>query len=178
MLLGLTDSIRSNMGGSRFCVLLSLDLEKAFDRVDYGLLLSKLKSVYKFSTSACTLLCSYLTGRSQFVCVDGKCSSVLSVRSGVPQGSVLGPLLFVLFVNDVFSRLDCWCTPFAYADDIQLLFKGDNRFLNVFQTKINFAMESLREWMAENRFSVNASKTKALFYLRAVTIMLVLDIIM
>lgn len=164
LLLGLTDNIRDNFGGNKLSVLVSLDLEKAFDRVDYKLLISKLCLHYGFANSTCSLIYSYLTERSQFVSIEGRNSNVLSVKSGVPQGSVLGPILFILYVDDLFSKLDMWCNPYAFADDIQLLFKGDYQFVDVLQGKINYVLGALRNWMLENKLSVNASKSKAMIF--------------
>ncbi|XP_075170459.1 uncharacterized protein LOC142242814 [Haematobia irritans] len=163
-LLGLTEAIRLNISSSQVSSLLSLDLEKAFDKVDHCLLIHKLHSIYGFSTVACKLLLSYLTGRSQFVQLNDKCSQILSVRSGVPQGSVLGPLLFILFIDDLFNEIDDFCLPFSYADDIQLLFTGEVQHIDVLQAKMDFVMKSLFDWMNSNHFSINATKTKALFF--------------
>ncbi|XP_075163250.1 uncharacterized protein LOC142235883 [Haematobia irritans] len=166
LLAGLTDSVRKCISEGNIGVLVSLDLEKAFDRVDYFGLINKLSSKFGFSRSACRLIYSYLIDRDQFVHVRGVSSITMSVRSGVPQGSVLGPLLFILFINNLFENLSTWCTPFAYADDVQLIFKGANRFINVLQSKIDLALRSLGTWMSLNKFSINASKTKALLFSR------------
>ncbi|XP_075148893.1 uncharacterized protein LOC142222565 [Haematobia irritans] len=164
LLLGLTDQIRKCLANHNIPLLISLDLEKAFDRVGYYGLIVKLSNLYRFSRSACKLLHSYLTDRRQSVCIKGVSSNILPVKSGVPQGSVLGPLLFILFLNDLFSSIDAWCTPFAYADDVQMLFVGSRRYLDVLQHKIDSAMSSLSSWMSVNCLSVNSAKTKAMMF--------------
>ncbi|KAI8124909.1 putative RNA-directed DNA polymerase from transposon BS [Lucilia cuprina] len=94
LLLGLTDSIRKIMDRNDLAVLVALDLSKAFDRVSHSMLIQKLCNFFKFSSTACKLLFSYLSNRYQFV-QCGQCCSVCSlVTSGVPQGSVIGPLYF------------------------------------------------------------------------------------
>jgi len=125
LLLSMTDMIRKNTFRNNFSVLLSLDLTKAFDSILNLLLNNKLSTRFNFSVSACNLIKSYLENRSQYVQYNDFSSECLDVVCGVPQGSVLGPLLFMLFINDFFECLDQnSCEIFMFADDIQILFFG------------------------------------------------------
>lgn len=164
LLVGLTDAIRKNVHDKNVSVLLSLDLEKAFDRMDHGVLLGKLSRDYGIGQSACNLISSYLFERSQFVSVNGMSSNVLPIRSGVPQGSVLGPILFIIFINDLFCSLGDYCSVYSYADDVQILINGNQDFMDVLQAKADYTLHQLSLWMSNNSLSINTSKTKALFF--------------
>ena len=100
----LTDSIRLNMDKSNITGTVFLDLHKAFDTVDHVRLLSKLR-VYGLHGSKQAWFSNYLFNRKQFVCCDGMKSELETVSCGVPQGSILGPLMFVLLINDIESQL-------------------------------------------------------------------------
>lgn len=165
LLLQLTDSIRANSNLGRDSVLVSLDLTKAFNSICFKILLEKLCVKFNFSRPACRLVLSYLYGRSQFVDMSGNVSSTLPLTSGVPQGSVLGPLLFLFYVNDLPDCLDVSiCSIFLYADDVMLLFSGHRDFLNDFQVGINRCLSQVIQWTSTNALRVNPLKSKALIF--------------
>ena len=101
--------------------LLLLDLSKAFDCLPHKLLLCKLHA-YGVSRDACDLLCSYLTNRTQRVKISTVKSDWVKLIKGVPQGSVLGPMLFNVFINDLTYVVENACPLYNYADDNTLGF--------------------------------------------------------
>ena len=98
-----------------------LDLQKAFDTFNHAILLSKLQCI-GLNVLSVQLFESYLTGRSQVTDVDGVLSSLKGITCGVPQGSILGPLLFLIYVNDMKDAVRC--KLLLYADDSALLVSG------------------------------------------------------
>lgn len=142
--------------------MLLIDFAKAFDRVSHKKLLMKLYDLYQFSSSAINLVRSYLCGRSQAVFCNDSNSSFQQIVSGVPQGSVLGPLLFSLFINDLPSVLD-FCSIHLFADDVQIYLcdiNSDN--LTDIARKINHDLQKIHNWSQQNLLAINPSKTKAL----------------
>ena len=128
-----------------------LDYEKAFDKVPHKILLSKLK-LFGFDSELLLLFETYLNGRTQVVNVNGYFSEHLSVPSGVPQGSVLGPFFFLIFINDlpsIFLDAMIW----LFADDLKLLFSSLN-FHN--------DLTRLYNWNLSNGMIANLGKTNCL----------------
>ena len=123
-LLYLTDHIKQEVDASKYCGMVMLDLQKAFDTVNHSILLDKLKAI-GFDKTATSWMQSYLEGRKQVVEVNGTLSPPLPVSCGVPQGSILGPLLFLIYVNDMSSACDC--ELFLFADDSALLVSGRDK---------------------------------------------------
>ena len=117
LLMKIADEWLEAMDKVLFTGVVMIDLHRAFDVVDHKLLLKKLQ-VYGLNTNSLKWFPSYLSGRYQKVCVNGKLSEPLGIHSGVPQGSVFGPALFLLFINDLPLVLKN--TIGIYADDTTL----------------------------------------------------------
>ena len=146
---------------------IALDISKAFDRVWHKSLVSKLPS-YGFYPSICTFISNFLSGRSIAAVVDGHCSSSKPINSGVPQGSVLSPTLFLLFINDL---LNCTSNPIhSYADDstlhlsIRFPQRPTQQMLQqareVAMAHLNSDLAHISNWGKSNLVKFNSSKTQ------------------
>ena len=139
------------------------DLKKAFDSVPHKLLLRKL-SKYALNSHILSWLYSYLTDRKQHVVVGGDSSSDLSVLSGVPQGSVLGPLLFLIYIDDVSTiELSEDCILNLYADDM-LLYKTVRSNEDYYQLQSD--IDKISMWVDKNHLSFNLMKCKSMLLTR------------
>ena len=159
MLRYLTDKLRKSLDSSahKYSVLLSLDVRKAFDSVNHGLLLTKLTNLYNFSKSSIKLLSSYLTDRFQCTKILNSISPPARITKGVPQGSILGPMLFILMVNDL---LQAHPYTISYADDTSLIYSSDSLPKTVSGLDNIFKQVSL--WYEENGFEINLKKSTCL----------------
>ena len=135
-----------------------MDLSKAFDMIPHNLLLAKL-AAYGISSSSLVLLQDYLRGRSQRVKIEDVTSDVLPISKGVPQGSVLGPLFFNIFLNDLFYVIKR-AKLSNYADDNQIYFC--DRDPQVVKTVINDELALACKWFDDNKLVLNPTKCKAL----------------
>lgn len=135
---------------------LFIDVAKAFDTVSHNILLTKLQTI-GFRGPFLSLLQNFLTGRSQLVSIGNRRSSRVSLKAGVPQGSVLSPLLFNVFVNDM-SKAVSTCKLFQYADDTVLLSRHLNYHAGI--TLLQDDTCHLHDWFKANCLTVNISKTK------------------
>ena len=150
-----------------------LDFSKAFDTVVHRILLRKLEH-YGIRGKALDLLTNYLSNRKQFVCVDGIKSDLLDITNGVPQGSVLGPLLFLLYINDlVYSQCKCTsrtcmsnCTETAsfilFADDTNLFVNG-NDIISV-ASKTNLIISNIKRYLEANYLHINIKKSNFIHF--------------
>ena len=137
-----------------------MDLSKAFDCVNHDLLVAKLDA-YGFSKDALSLIYSYLRDRSQRVEVDGVFSSWKNIDIGVPQGSILGPLLFNIYINDLFFSIENYNVSLCnYADD-NTLFSSDSD-LTILLARLEKEMNSICLWFFNNGLQLNADKCQLL----------------
>ena len=139
--------------------LVLVDLSKAFDCIPHPLLLSKLSN-YGLSINACNLMWSYLSGRMQRVKMGNIKSTWQCINKGVPQGSILGPLLFNIFLNDLFYIMGSDCNLYNFADDNTI---GKWNFdIYTLKSQLETECEKTLSWFTSNGMSSNASKLNAL----------------
>lgn len=155
-----TDKIKSFIDCGKYAGSVFIDLSKAFDTINHSILLKKLE-LYGIVGPALTLLKSFLSNRRQVVCVNGQTSHPANINKGVPQGSILGPLLFLTYINDLPQ---CLTTSqcILYADDTTI-FSSDNDVSNLV-SKLQADLFSLQRWCLSNKLSINVSKTCFMLY--------------
>lgn len=137
-----------------------LDLAKAFDTVDHQILIMKL-SRYGIRGSPLQLIESYLENRQQRVKANEATSDYLTVQTGVPQGTILGPLLFILYINDMLTGVSD-NTIISYADDTAIIV-SDKTWTGV-ESKLNRCLDRVAKWLALNKLSLNVDKTVCLTF--------------
>ena len=135
-----------------------IDFRKAFDLVNHKLLLNKL-DIYRFSALSLSWFKSYLSNRTQQVVINNSSSKIGDVVCGVPQGSIFGPLLFLLFINDLpLSLKNSPISVDFYADDTTLYSTSLDKCS--FETNLQKALDSVNTWCLENGMLINTEKTK------------------
>ena len=150
-LLSSTNEYRGLLSGVLF-----LDLKKAFDTVDHHILLSKLE-LYGIKGTSLKWFESYVSGRSQICSVNSKMSAVRQIKCGIPQGSNLGPILFLLYINDLPNCLETTKAN-LFADDTSLSCEGFSPY--EIETKLNKDIENVHRWLTANKLSLNMKKSE------------------
>ena len=168
----LTTEILNSMNNKQLVAGVFCDLEKAFDCVDHDILLTKLK-FYGITGKDQALYESYLSNRYIRTVihkndVNTVSSEWLNIRQGVPQGSVLGPLLFLIYINDLPKVLNRFSTPVIFADDTSILFSHSN--INDLSRNILTTIEILNRWFRANKLSLNFNKTHCIQFKTKATI--------
>ena len=153
----LMDYLHSNIAEGKYVGMVLLDLQKAFDTVDHAILLNKLKHM---GVGCTDWFKSYLSNRQQIVTVEGVNSEPGVVGCGVPQGSILGPLLFLCYVNDMPISLNC--KLLLYADDSALLVPGTDS--KVIAEILSHELKSCHMWLVDNKLSLHLGKTESIIF--------------
>jgi hypothetical protein len=158
-LIHLTDYIRFQMDKGHFVGMVLLDLQKAFDTVNHSILLMKLKCI-GLSDPSIRWFTSYLSERRQLVEVSGTMSSAASITCGVPQGSILGPLLFLIYVNDMSAVVKS--KLLLYADDSAILVSGKNK--QDIEKILSDELNAVSQWLICNKLSLHLGKTESILF--------------
>ena len=159
-LINITERIRESLDQGKFVAGVFVDFQKAFDTVNHQILVKKL-SHYGIRGNLNKWFASYLSNRKQHVSVLGFDSLNQTVNHGVPQGSVLGPLLFLIYINDLYRSVK-FSSTYHFADDTNLLSIGNN--IHSLQSKLNRDLNSLYKWLLANKISLNAAKTELIIF--------------
>ena len=158
-LLTLIDKVTHALDTFSHTIGIFLDFSKAFDTINHEILLAKL-SHYGIRGKALEWFTSYLSNRSQFVHVNGFNSQKKTITCGVPQGSLLGPLLFVIYIND-FHRSSEKLSFILFADDSNLFFSHPDP--NILARTVNEELKKVIQWIYANKLSLNIQKPKSCF---------------
>ena len=159
-LVDLIDEITKALDEESYAISIFLDLSKAFNTVNHSILLSKL-DVYGIRDIENQWFRSYLNKRKQKVFVNGVESDFLQVNSGVPQGSILGPVIFLVYINDFVNATNYFSIR-LFADDTLLTLAGKD--LDLLLQRINSELPAIYKWLCSNRLTLNLSKTKYLVF--------------
>ena len=170
--LEISDIICEGMDKGKIPLSIFLDLSKAFDTLDHQILLSKLK-YYGLDNTALNWFKSYLTDRTQYVEFDNVHSETRTIKTGVPQGSILGPLLFIIYMNDIHIASDKF-HAILYADDTNLVSSLCSFNVNIsnngsqdvsnLSASINHELQQITHWLEINKLSLNIKKTKFMVF--------------
>ena len=156
----LLDKITEALDQGKYVIGVFLDFSKAFDTVDHSILLQKLER-YGICGLYLDWFKDYLSNRKQCVTYNGCQSSYQTIKCGVPQGSILGPLLFLLYINDL-STVSNACFSILFADDTNMFITGRN--INEMCQQLNEDLKNIQNWLCCNKLSLNILKTNYMIF--------------
>ena len=159
-LISITEAIKSHIDTGNYVGDVFIDLQKAFDTVNHDILYEKL-AYYGFRVNCQLLIKSFLSNRQQYVSINGFDSCKLDVKCGVPQGSTLGPLLFLLYINDLQLSLNK-STASHFADDTCITYAGNK--MKSLETVLNHDLKITCDWLKANKLCLNIDKAKLLIF--------------
>ena len=170
-LLKLTNDIMETIDSGKITILTALDMSAAFDTLDHITLLHRLQHTFGLSGYVISWIRSYLTDRSSFVKIDSSSSPSTTILTGVPQGSVLGPLLSVLFISPIAnvinpdqSNQNNTVSFHQYADDTQLYIGTNSSTLTTQIASIESCTQRVHNWLLNNGLHLNPSKSEAIAF--------------
>ena len=150
-------TLHQNWNDKLYSGCIFIDFSRAFDSIDHQILIEKLK-LYGFDSTTLKFMEMYMGSRKQTTIINGKNSPLEPVTYGTAQGSILGPLIFILYVNDIFNAIDQDTSAFMYADDTLLVCKDENP--DLVTEKAQKALQKVCKWCQANKLSINIDKTK------------------
>ena len=156
------DDIYTNINNQQITYAIFIDFRKAFDSINHNILLRKLSKI-GFLPKTCDWFENYLSNRTQYTVVNGIKSSLLDIDCGVPQGSVLGPMLFLIFINDLNSSINHSGYK-LYADDTVLYSKCTLESDVTLRTNMQTDLDKVCQWCTENAIMMNVKKTKSMSF--------------
>jgi len=156
----MVDKLTAALDAKEFTIGVFIDLSKAFDTVDYCILLRKLSN-YGVCGSAYGIISSYLSGRSQYVTYNHTNSSKQHISCGVPQGSILGPLLFLVYVDDM-QNCSSLLKFILFADDTNI-FISAKKSIDII-VLANSELNRIGNWFKANKLLLNVFKSKCIFF--------------
>ena len=159
-LIQITELIKASIDNGKFGYGIFIDLRKAFDTVNHKILLTKLEH-YGVRGNMPHWFQSYLSNRKQYVLINGETSESLEINCVVPQGSVLGPLLFLLYINDL-PNISKLLNFYLFADDTNIYYESSS--LQELEKTINKELNKLYLWLNVNRLSLNIDKTNYIIF--------------
>ncbi|XP_075159089.1 uncharacterized protein LOC142232235 [Haematobia irritans] len=160
-LVDVVESIRNNLDKNEVSILVLLDHSKAFDTVHYPTLYYKLIHLFSFSESTVRLMSSYLEDRKQLTVSGNNASSQMTTKRGVPQGSILGPLLDTMYSNDLPNQLE-HTNIRMYVDDVQLYTSTTTDAIDRCIMNVNNDLNKILDWANGNGLALNPNKSKAI----------------
>ena len=156
----LLDKITDAFTKKEHAIAIFMDLSKAFDTINHDILIYKLRN-YGIRGTALSWFRSYLSNRQQYVFNDNNKSSMLNVRCGVPQGSILGPLLFLIYINDI-TKSSSTVSFILFADDTNILYS--HKDLTELVNTLNTELTNISSWFKCNKLSLNIAKTNFIHF--------------
>ena len=138
-----------------------LDFSSAFDTIDHSILVHRLHTDFGFTDTVLQWFSSYLTDRTHYVCLSNHCSAFTPVHSGVPQGSVLGPMLFTMYIKPLSAIIDSHSIiHHSFADDIQLQMSAPPDSISELLHSMQSCISDVKAWATANMLKLNDNKTE------------------